>query len=121
IQAMAERLPTAYAELLKLQDRLEGHYRDMQDVEFTVERGRLYLLQTRNGKRTAAAAVRIAVEMVDEGLIDEEEAVRRVEPDRLDALLHRQVDPDAEVVVLATGLPASPGAAAGVVVFDPAA
>lgn len=121
IQAMAERLPTAYAELLKLQDRLERHYRDMQDVEFTVERGRLYLLQTRNGKRTAAAAVRIAVEMVDEGLIDEEEAVRRVEPDRLDALLHRQVDPDAEVVVLATGLPASPGAAAGVVVFDPAA
>ena len=121
IEAMAERLPSAYAELLRVQELLELHYRDMQDVEFTVERGQLYLLQTRVGNRTAAAAVRIAVEMVDEGLIDEAEAVARIDPDRFATLLHRQIDPAAEPVVLCTGLPASPGAASGVVVFDPAA
>ncbi|HEX7118523.1 MAG TPA: pyruvate, phosphate dikinase [Longimicrobiales bacterium] len=119
IDAMAARFPAAYDELLRVQALLEAHYREMQDLEFTVERGRLYLLQTRAGKRTATAAVRIAVDMVDEGLIDEAEAVRRVEPSRVASLLHRQVDPAAEVTVLCTGLPASPGAAAGVVVFEP--
>ncbi|HEX6937801.1 MAG TPA: pyruvate, phosphate dikinase [Longimicrobiales bacterium] len=118
IEAMAERLPAAYAELLRVQALLERHYREMQDLEFTVERGRLYLLQTRAGKRTPAAAVRIAVDMVDEGLIDEAEAVRRVEPSRIASLLHRQVDAAAEVTVLCAGLPAAPGAASGVVVFD---
>ncbi len=119
IEDMAHRLPTAYDQLLDVQDRLEQHFREMQDLEFTVERGRLYLLQTRTGKRTAAAAIRIAVEMVDEGLISEQEAVLRVDPNQLDQLLHRRLDPDAEVTVFATGLPASPGAATGVVVFDP--
>ena len=119
LEEMALALPEAYRELVRLQALLERHYRDMQDLEFTVERGRLYLLQTRTGKRTAAAAVRIAVDMVEEGLIGEAEAVRRIEPTQLDTLLHRQVDPSADVTVLATGLPASPGAAAGRVVFDP--
>lgn len=120
IGAMEQQFPEAYRELERLRGVLEDHYREMQDLEFTIERGRLYLLQTRTGKRTAAAAVRIAVEMVDEGLIDEAEAVRRISPEELDRLLHRQVDPSAELRVLATGLPASPGAAAGRVVFDPA-
>ena len=119
IEQMAHRLPAAYEQLLEVQNRLEQHFREMQDLEFTVERGRLYLLQTRTGKRTAPAAIRIAVEMVDEGLITEREAVLRVDPKQLDQLLHRRLDPDAEVRVFATGLPASPGAAAGVVVFDP--
>jgi len=119
IAEMAERMPAAYRELIEIQSRLEKHFREMQDLEFTVERGRLYLLQTRTGKRTAAAAVRIAVDMVDEGLITEREAVLRVDPKQLDQLLHPRLDPNARVTVLATGLPASPGAAAGRVVFDP--
>jgi pyruvate,orthophosphate dikinase len=119
IEEMARRLPAAYRELLEVQSLLERHYREMQDLEFTVERGRLYLLQTRTGKRTAAAAVRIAVDMVDEGLISEAEAVQRVDPRQLDQLLHPRLDPNAHVTVLATGLPASPGAASGRVVFDP--
>jgi pyruvate,orthophosphate dikinase len=119
IAAMRERLPGAYTELVEVQARLEHHYRDMQDLEFTVERGRLYLLQTRTGKRSAAAAVRIAVEMVDEGLITPEEAVLRVDPAQVDQLLHPRIDPEASVRVLATGLPASPGAASGMVVFNP--
>jgi len=119
IAEMAERMPAAYRELIEVQSRLEKHFREMQDLEFTVERGRLYLLQTRTGKRTAAAAVRIAVDMVDEGLITEREAVLRVDPKQLDQLLHPRLDPNARVTVLATGLPASPGAAAGRVVFDP--
>jgi pyruvate, orthophosphate dikinase len=118
IQQMADALPQAYDQLLEVQDTLEKHFRDMQDIEFTVERGRLYLLQTRTGKRTAAAAVRVAVEMAEEGLIDETEAVLRVDPRTLDQLLHPQLDPQAEVHVLATGLPASPGAASGTIVFD---
>ena len=118
IRDMAQRLPGAYEELLATQDRLERHYRDMQDLEFTVERGRLFLLQTRTGKRTAAAAVRIAREMVEEGLIDEREAVQRVRPGQLDQLLHPILDPGAEAVALCTGLPASPGAASGRAVFD---
>ncbi|HUE76835.1 MAG TPA: pyruvate, phosphate dikinase, partial [Longimicrobiales bacterium] len=119
IEEMAEQLPEAYADLLEIQEKLERHYRDVQDLEFTVERGRLYLLQTRTGKRTAAAAFRIAAEMVDEGLIDRKEAVRRIQPEELERQLHPMLDPDADVRELATGLPASPGAAAGHVVFDP--
>ncbi len=119
IAAMAERLPEAYRELVEVQGRLERHYREMQDLEFTVERGRLYLLQTRTGKRSAAAAVRIAVEMVDEGLVTPAEAVLRVDPAHVEQLLHPTIDPAAHVRVLTTGLPASPGAASGRVVFSP--
>ena len=119
IDEMAERLPGAYKELLETQDRLEKHYADMQDLEFTVERGKLFLLQTRNGKRTAAAAVRIARDMVQEGLIDRTEAVKRVPPADLDQLLHPIIDPSVRAKPLCVGLPASPGAASGVAVFDP--
>jgi pyruvate, orthophosphate dikinase len=119
IARMEKLLPGPYRELLDAQRRIEQHYRDMQDLEFTVERGTLYLLQTRTGKRTAAAAVRIAVEMEEEGLISRKEAVQRVAPEQLDQLLHPTIDPTAEVNVIATGLPASPGAASGRVVFDP--
>jgi pyruvate,orthophosphate dikinase len=119
IDDMAERLPDAYKELIKTQDRLEHHYRDMQDLEFTVERGKLFLLQTRTGKRTAAAAVRIARDMVNEGLIDRVTAVRRVPAAHLDQLLHPIIDPSIRATPLCTGLPASPGAASGVAVFDP--
>jgi pyruvate,orthophosphate dikinase len=119
IEEMASRLPQAYEELLATQERLEQHYRDMQDIEFTVERGRLYLLQTRTGKRTAAAAVRIADDMVAEGLISRTEAVKRVDPQQLDQLLHPIIDPTAHAQPIAVGLPASPGAASGRAVFDP--
>ena len=119
IDEMAERLPAAYTELLDTQRRLEEHYADMQDLEFTVERGKLFLLQTRTGKRTAAAAVRIARDMVGEGLIDKREAVRRVPAGQLDQLLHPIIDPSIRAVPLCTGLPASPGAASGIAVFDP--
>src|SRR5688572_3650115 len=119
IEQMADKLPEAYEQLLTVQATLEQHFREMQDLEFTVERGRLYLLQTRTGKRTARAAIRIAVDMVAEGLIDESEAVQRVDPKQLDQLLHPRLDPAAQVTVLCTGLPASPGAASGRVVFDP--
>jgi pyruvate, orthophosphate dikinase len=118
IDEMAHRLPEAYKELLQTQDRLEQHYCDMQDIEFTVERGKLYLLQTRSGKRTAAAAVRIATEMVDEGMIESREAVTRVPADQLDQLLHPVIDPSVRATPIATGLPASPGAANGRAVFD---
>ena len=120
IEVMAKRFPAAYQQLVETYRRLEKHYKDMQDLEFTVEKGKLFLLQTRNAKRTGAAAVRAAVEMVDEKLISEEEALQRVTPEALDQLLHPMVDPQAKVDVLATGLPASPGAAAGQVVFDAA-
>src|SRR5687767_10029484 len=119
IEQMAARLPGAYKELLKVQDKLERHYKDMQDLEFTVERGKLYLLQTRNGKRTAAAAVRIASEMVAEGLINKTEAVARVPAAELDQLLHPIIDPSVHAKPIAIGLPASPGAASGIAVFDP--
>ena len=118
IAAMAERLPAAYQELLATQDKLEQHYRDMQDIEFTVERGTLYLLQTRTGKRTSAAAVRIATEMMDEGMIDQRQAVLRVPADQLEQLLHPVIDPSVRATAIATGLPASPGAASGRAVFD---
>lgn len=118
IENMASRLPRAYQELLGVASTLERHFRDMQDLEFTVERGKLFLLQTRTGKRTVQAAVRIAVDLVDEGLIEEQEAVRRVSADQLDQLLHPMVDPRAAAEVIAVGLPASPGAAVGKVVLD---
>ena len=110
-------MPEAYAELMKVREKLEQHYRDMQDIEFTVQQRKLYMLQTRNGKRTAAASLRIAVDMAREGLIDESEAVRRVNPASLDQLLHPTLDPKAPRTLLATGLPASPGAASGAAVF----
>lgn len=116
---MEQALPGAYTELREVARTLEKHYRDMQDLEFTVERGRLYLLQTRTGKRTADAAVKIAVDMYDEGLVDQKTAIQRVDPAQLDQLLHPRVDPDADATQLAKGLPASPGAASGIVVFDP--
>jgi pyruvate,orthophosphate dikinase len=119
IEEMAHKLPEAYAELLRTQERLERHFHEMQDLEFTVERGKLYLLQTRTGKRTAAAAVRIATDMVAEGLIDTSTAVTRVQPEQLDQLLHPVIDAGARAQPICVGLPASPGAASGVVVFDP--
>jgi len=116
--SMEEAMPETFAELAKVFDLLETHYRDMQDIEFTVERGKLWMLQTRSGKRTASAALKIAVDMASEGLITEEEAVARVDPAALDQLLHPTLDPKAPRDVLTKGLPASPGAASGVVVFD---
>jgi pyruvate,orthophosphate dikinase len=118
-KSLEELMPAAYADLVRTYERLEQHYRDMQDIEFTVERGRLYLLQTRTGKRTAAAAVRIAEEMVEEGLVSRSEALQRVEPQQLDQLLHPIIDSSANESPLAVGLPASPGAASGRAVFDP--
>ena len=111
-------MPAAYAELMAVREKLEQHYRDMQDIEFTVQRNKLYMLQTRNGKRTAAASLRMAVEMANDGLIDRPEAVRRVNPASLDQLLHPTLDPKASRVLLGKGLPASPGAAVGAVVFS---
>src|SRR6185312_4007011 len=107
----------AFAELSRVAATLEQHYRDMQDLEFTVERGKLWMLQTRNGKRTARAALRIAVELAGAGILSRDEAVMRVEPAALDQLLHPTIDPDAARDVIATGLPASPGAASGEIVF----
>ncbi|MXO72218.1 pyruvate, phosphate dikinase [Alteraurantiacibacter buctensis] len=116
--SMEEAMPEAYGELARVFDLLERHYRDMQDIEFTVERGKLWMLQTRSGKRTAKAALRMAVEMVGEGLIDEVTAIKRVDPMALDQLLHPMLDPDAPRDVLATALPASPGAASGRIALD---
>jgi pyruvate,orthophosphate dikinase len=116
--SMEESMPQVFAQLARVFDLLERHYRDMQDIEFTVERGRLFMLQTRSGKRTAKAALRIAVDMAEEGLIGREEAVLRVDPQALDQLLHPTLDPAAERRVVAKGLPASPGAASGAAVFD---
>jgi pyruvate,orthophosphate dikinase len=116
--SMEAALPQAFAELKRIDALLEKHYRDMQDLEFTVEQGKLWMLQTRNGKRTARAAIRIAVELAQERLISRGEAVMRVDPASLDQLLHPTIDPAAERVVIATGLPASPGAACGEVVFS---
>jgi pyruvate,orthophosphate dikinase len=118
IARMRDEMPVAYDELVETLDRLEAHYRDMQDIEFTVEEGKLYLLQTRTGKRTARAALRIAAEMVEEGLISREEAVARIDPAQLDQLLHPRLDPDATFDVAARGLNASPGAAVGAIVLD---
>jgi pyruvate,orthophosphate dikinase len=117
IAHLQEDMPAVYDELVKIYKLLENHYKDMQDVEFTIQEGKLYMLQTRVGKRTATAAVRMAVEMVEEGLIDKKTAILRIEPETLDNLLHPMIDPKAKYDVIATGLPASPGAAAGRIVF----
>ena len=119
IAQLHEEMPAMYNEFAALAKKLEGHYKDVQDLEFTIERGKLYMLQTRNAKRTAAAAVKVAVDMVNEGVIDKRTAVSRVEPAQLDQLLHARIDPKAELNVLTVGLAASPGAATGTVVFDP--
>ena len=120
ISQLQQDMPEVYAQFAEIAGRLEKHYKDMQDMEFTIEDGKLYMLQTRNGKRTAAAALKIAVDLVDEGMIDEEEAVLRVEPKQLDALLHPQFDAEAvkKAQVIGKGLAASPGAACGKVVFS---
>ncbi|HEX68407.1 MAG TPA: pyruvate, phosphate dikinase [bacterium] len=118
LPSLEEIMPQVYQELLKIREILEKHYRDMQDIEFTIEKGKLYMLQTRTGKRTAQANVKIAVDMCKEGLIDKKEAVRRVKPEEIDQLLHPMIDPKAKVEVIAKGLPASPGAAKGKVVFS---
>jgi pyruvate,orthophosphate dikinase len=116
--SMEQAMPAAFKELTRIYGALEKHYRDMQDMEFTVEQGKLWMLQTRNGKRTAKAALRIAVELANEKLISKDEAVARIEPASLDQLLHPTIDPKAERNVIATGLPASPGAASGEIVFN---
>jgi pyruvate,orthophosphate dikinase len=119
IAQLKEEMPVVYDQFVQVADRLERTYKDVQDLEFTIERGKLWMLQTRNAKRTGASAVKIAVDMVEEGLIDKVTAIGRVEPAQLDQLLHPMIDPKAEVDVIAIGLPASPGAATGTVVFDP--
>ncbi|OUO94698.1 pyruvate, phosphate dikinase [Cloacibacillus sp. An23] len=118
IASLGETMPEVYKQFCDIAKLLENHYRDAQDIEFTVEKGKLYILQTRNGKRTAAAAVRIAMDMLHEGLIDAKTAVSRVAPEQVEQLLHPQLDPKAKRDVLVKGLPASPGAAVGKVVFD---
>jgi pyruvate, orthophosphate dikinase len=117
ISGLQKEMPKAYAQLKEITTRLEKHYRDVQDFEFTIENERLFMLQTRTGKRTASAAVKIAVDMVQEGLIGKEEAVLRIDPAQLDQLLHPVIDPSQKIEVAATGLPASPGAASGVIAF----
>ncbi|HJN59777.1 MAG TPA: pyruvate, phosphate dikinase, partial [Alphaproteobacteria bacterium] len=116
--ALEQAMPEIYAELGRVSSRLESHYRDMQDIEFTVQKGKLWMLQTRAGKRTAAAALKIAVDMVAEGVLDEATAITRIEPETLEQLLHPRLDPEAPRNVIARGLPASPGAAAGQLVFS---
>ncbi len=118
LPAMEEAMPELFAQLVEVYETLEGHYRDMQDIEFTVQSGKLYMLQTRTGKRTAKAALKIAVDMTGEGLIERAEAVSRIDPLSLDQLLHPTLDPEAERDTLTRGLPASPGAASGVVAFS---
>jgi pyruvate,orthophosphate dikinase len=118
LPSLEEVMPDCYQQLLDIRELLEKHYHDMQDIEFTIEKDKLYMLQTRNGKRTATAAVKIAVDMVKEGLIDKKEAVLRVAPEQLDQLLHPSLDPKAAKEIIATGLPASPGAASGEIVFS---
>lgn len=118
IKSLEQENKAIYDQFVEISSRLEAHYRDMQDIEFTIEKGRLYFLQTRNGKRTAPAAIRVAVELCREGVISKEEAITRIEPGQLDQLLHRRMDTQAKLEVLAKGLPASPGAASGKIVFD---
>ncbi|MCP5365526.1 MAG: pyruvate, phosphate dikinase [Hyphomicrobiales bacterium] len=118
LPAMEEILPSLYTELVGYKEKLEGHYSDMQDMEFTVQKGKLWMLQTRTGKRTAAAALRMAVEMCEEGVIDKKEAVKRVDPAQIDQLLHPMIDPSAAKDVIGKALPASPGAASGQIVFS---
>jgi len=119
VQKLAETQPEAYQQLFDLCELLENHYGDMQDIEFTIERGKLYMLQCRSGKRTPAASIKIAVDLVHEGKISKEQAILRIEPGAIDKILHPAIDPKAKLDVLATGLAASPGAASGICVFDP--
>ncbi|MBC7544448.1 MAG: pyruvate, phosphate dikinase [Candidatus Sericytochromatia bacterium] len=118
IVEMGDVLPEVYAQFQQIAQKLETHYRDIQDLEFTIEKGRLFMLQTRSGKRTAGAAVKIAVDMANEGIIDKAEAVQRVDPMSLNQLMHTQIDPNAPITRIAKGLPASPGAASGIVTFE---
>jgi pyruvate,orthophosphate dikinase len=118
IEALNKQLPAVYDELYATQELLEKHYRDMQDIEFTIQEGKFYMLQTRSGKRTGRASIKIAVDMVSEGLINEKEALMRVSPEHVEAFLHPMVDPAAKTDIVATGLPASPGGATGRVVFS---
>ena len=118
LPSMEESLPEVYHQLVEIYKKLELHYKDMQDIEFTVQNNKLWMLQTRNGKRSAAAAIKIAVDMVAENLITKEEAIKRIDPESLDQLLHPTIDPKAKLNIIAKGLPASPGAASGVVVFS---
>ena len=118
LEALKLKMPDVYQQLYRTQELLETHYRDMQDIEFTIQEGKLYLLQTRNGKRTGRASVRIAVEMVNEGMLSEAEALMRVSPDHVESFLHPMIDPNAERNTIASGLPASPGGATGRVVFS---
>ena len=118
IAKLAEEMPTVYAQFAKIANILETHYKNVQDIEFTIEKGTLYILQTRNGKRTAQAGIKIAHDLAAEGLISKQDALLLIEPAQLDQLLHRQIDPEAKLDIMATGLPASPGAASGTVVFD---
>ena len=118
-RSLEEEMPQVYQELVDIYQKLEKHYRDMQDIEFTIQQGKLWMLQTRTGKRTAVAAIRIAVDMVEEGLITKEEAVMRIEPEQLNQLLHPRFDPKAEKIFLGKGINASPGAATGVVALNP--
>lgn len=120
LPSMEETMPDVFAQLVEIYKKLENHYRDMQDIEFTVQNKKLWMLQTRNGKRTAQAAVKIAVDMVAEKLIDKKDALKRIDPMSLDQLLHPTLDPKAKVQIIAKGLPASPGAASGIVVFSSA-
>jgi len=117
LKTLQEVMPAAFDELTEVYQKLEKHYKDMQDIEFTIENNNLYILQTRNGKRTAAAGLKIAVDLVSEGLLDTKEAITRIKPEDLNQLLHPRLDPDAKKNVIAVGLPASPGAAAGEIVF----
>ena len=120
METLNQQNPQVYTQLVQIREKLEQHFKDMQDMEFTIQEGKLYILQTRNGKRTAAAAVRCAIEMLDENLIDEKTAILRVDPNQLNQLLHKQLDPEEKnkMQALTTGLPASPGAAVGEIVFD---
>ena len=118
IENLEKEMPDVYAQLVKYKNTLEKHFRDVQDIEFTIQENRLFMLQTRNGKRTIQAAVKIAVDMVKERLIDKKTAISRINPNELDRLLHPTFDPKAKKIVIAKGLPASPGAATGKVVFN---
>ena len=118
ISELKDQMPEMYQQFVKAADTLEHHYKDMQDIEFTIERGRLYMLQTRNGKRTGQAAVQVAYDLVQENILTPAEAIMKVEPAHIEQLMHRRIDPSAKLDVIAKGLPASPGAASGAVVFD---
>ncbi|MEM3450733.1 MAG: pyruvate, phosphate dikinase [Candidatus Woesearchaeota archaeon] len=118
ISELKKEMPETYEQLLQVRKKLESHYKDMQDIEFTVERGKLFLLQTRSGKRSAYAAVKIALDMLEEGIISEEEALLRIEPAHLNSLMHKRIDPNAKLKVIAKGLGGSPGAASGLAVFS---